>query len=303
MDEDLKVLHEKYIEKIIDKPRYGGFRQGTVFSSFKFKNYEDCLCYGLVITAQCDLAQEKVDIINFLPVVNIKDWYLREFSQILIKNFQNELNQKFTDILKLLGVSETLLIIKSKEEIFEFLKSKHGQDKKLKNHLNKIEEIIGNTSYLDSITEKSVLTWDEFYKLVGINMKTSEKTYQKFVKQELSGYYFIPSLNIDIKDGFVVILRYVFNMSFGLSQIISNGADYKNLIDSDYSDEAGRILRFDLKNDLFSMPIAQVKPPFSEHLMQKFALLFTRIGVEDLNSEQIGIFKFPDGGKDEVSCC
>jgi hypothetical protein len=51
------------------KPTLGLLSQGTIFSCASAEDYPDCLVHGLVITARCDIAQSKVPIFNYLPVV------------------------------------------------------------------------------------------------------------------------------------------------------------------------------------------------------------------------------------------
>ncbi len=43
--------------------------QGTVFSGLRSNKYSGENCYGVVITAQCDLANKKVDKVFFLTAL------------------------------------------------------------------------------------------------------------------------------------------------------------------------------------------------------------------------------------------
>lgn len=67
----------------IRHPRYGYITQGTIFCCATAAYYTGCQVYGLTITARCDIAQNKYSILNYLPIVKLGDWFLRDGLDIL----------------------------------------------------------------------------------------------------------------------------------------------------------------------------------------------------------------------------
>ena len=58
----------------ISAPKLGFLTQGTLFTCAAAEDYGGCNVHGLVITARCDVAQNKAAVFNYLPVVSLDDW-------------------------------------------------------------------------------------------------------------------------------------------------------------------------------------------------------------------------------------
>lgn len=70
---------------MIRAPRVGEFTQGTLFSCAVAQRYEDGPVLGLIITARCDVAHDKAEILNYIPVVPLERWLLRHGRQIVAR--------------------------------------------------------------------------------------------------------------------------------------------------------------------------------------------------------------------------
>jgi hypothetical protein len=62
------------VERLIAYPQRGAMTQGTIFSCAVAEDYRACTTRGLIITARCDVANDKVRTYNYLPVVPFSDW-------------------------------------------------------------------------------------------------------------------------------------------------------------------------------------------------------------------------------------
>ena len=99
---------------------------------------------------------------------------------------------------------------------------------------------------------------------------------RELVLQRLNGYYFLQSVEDDgDEQGYVIVLREVNNLTRRLAQKIANGLDK----DEAKSIPESTVLNFG--NELFAMPIGELKSPVVEHVLQIFSNLFGRIGVDD----------------------
>jgi len=58
----------------------GSLDQGCIFSGAISRDYADCEVFGLVVTPRCDIAQNKVNIVHYVPIVHYEDWIKRFLS-------------------------------------------------------------------------------------------------------------------------------------------------------------------------------------------------------------------------------
>lgn len=49
--------------------------QGTIIYGMKSQKYPSCPCYGIIITARCDIAQNKVPKYYYLIAVDAHTWF------------------------------------------------------------------------------------------------------------------------------------------------------------------------------------------------------------------------------------
>ena len=76
--------------------------QGTVISSLRSKKYFGEECFAVIITARCDLANNKVGKVFFLEALPLDEWVLSQsgMQYVLIgscKNIVDEIEKLFTN--------------------------------------------------------------------------------------------------------------------------------------------------------------------------------------------------------------
>lgn len=103
---------------------------------------------------------------------------------------------------------------------------------------------------------------------------------KELTQQRLSGYYFLPSVYDSEDDlGYVVLLREVKHLSRSAAAAIAAGIDRTEVSDRNGS------LDLDFGIESFAMPIGEISSPAIEHILQTFAQLFGRIGLDDLSTD------------------
>ena len=55
-----------------------GYTQGTTIYGLRSQYYEGICCYGVIITARCDIAQENVKALHVLSAISLRDWVCTE---------------------------------------------------------------------------------------------------------------------------------------------------------------------------------------------------------------------------------
>src|SRR6185369_14754044 len=104
----------------------------------------------------------------------------------------------------------------------------------------------------------------------------------ELLNHKLNGYYYLNALSPEHEEGdhFIILLREVSHVPRVLAMRIAHGLEYKeySTLCQQYPLVEGSL---EMKPDGFCMPLGGMKSPDIEHLMQKFAELFGRIGIDD----------------------
>ncbi|MGN8159956.1 hypothetical protein ACS8YF_14940 [Salinisphaera sp. SWV1] len=262
----------------IANPRKDKLDQGYIFTGARAENYEGKQVFGIVITARCDVANKKVRLINYLPVVNFTDWLFFDGRIILSERIKNSAIGKAKNCLKTIDIDPELVSGVNLSSI----RAAHFStaDKRVK----KQGEIFDDAREEIRLCNETLKGDSEKYtRLLEEKAKDLTSLTRELVDHRLSGYYFLDSLDTsgEENDGYVVLLRQVNTLPFWLAEKISRGLQttriaemnnggYNYLSHSDYG---------------AAMPIGCLKSPDVEHLMQSFSALFSRIGIEDYPNE------------------
>ena len=237
--------------------------QGSVFSGAYTEKYTDSSTFGLIITARCDLAQEKVGAYSYLPLVPYKDWLRIDFPELLYsavhKSVYNQLVQSFQKLNGNERLLQTYSLKKIKEKFLINEKDKTILSKIQLSFLNCIEkyEIIESLLTTPHTNINNVIT--KF-------PKDSEKIFKNLISQNLAGNYLIDDVG---GDGIHIIkLREVYHLKSSDALKLKKGIRLSSHIT--------------YKNDSdISYTVGEIRSPYIEHIMQKFSEIFTRIGIDD----------------------
>lgn len=264
---------------MFDEPRENEFTQGTVFSCAYAEDYPDSSVYGLVITARCDAAQDKAPIFSYIPVVPLHDWVLCDGANNAMDRIDADCHNTLKNYLKDASLSESLLETKAVDEIYDAHFKAKESERAWTARCSKIRATIENyaknqrlrTSH-DSKEERRLHLIENSGKVDGVVKELSGN--------RLSGFYFLremPSLDGD-KANYVALLREIHHIPTNLAREIVDGLAKEAWVARQQN--SLRCPRFVGDSDL-AAPVAKLKSPWIEHLMQNFTMLFARIGVAD----------------------
>lgn len=262
----------------LNKPRLETIEQGAIFNCVSVLNYEKWPCCGIVITARCDLAHNKASVINYLPVVPYEAWLKQELIPLILTDISKSLKKSLDSNLRTnFGITQSLLDTFPIEQIIQKEVQNVSQRKKMLEDFNKIktsEQILQNPSFNNSLPAKELL-----------NEKEVKKQIERLVKQEFSEYYFISHLDSYEKNNLspsVVLLRYMQTITLSQMFKISKGVEQDEIENNSISH-----LTFDFEP--ICMVTGVLRSPDIEHLAQTFSRLYTRIGLEDQESDVIEV--------------
>ncbi|MCA8065071.1 hypothetical protein LGM89_12985 [Burkholderia sp. AU31624] len=271
---------------MFDAPRANEFTQGTVFSCAYAENYKEEMVHGLVITARCDVAQAKVQAFSYVPVIPLSSWLFGDGATVVFDRAESDYINSFSDRLEKDGLSRSLLQAHSFSSVydahyrkFEGVKNRAAQCEKLKNIIRQLDE----TRDL----QNSRVDRERMRAHFQICRSHVDSVIKELSGNRLSGYYLLRGLET-FEDGgprdFVALLREVHHIPSDIVGDISSGISREQWRDRE---NLGLICPRFISDGDYALPVAKMKSPWIEHLMQNFALLFSRIGVRDNDLEDV----------------
>lgn len=259
--------------RIIYKDRsLQGLTQGSIISGLELARYNAYPVWGLIITPRCDLARGiSVETIHILPIVDFESWYEIEGKILLVSkyksNLKNKINKKIPKDFINGDIFESGFTNSELKELFENLEDNQtrsvlldwmGQlDKEKEDLMNNIKNEMRSSLLENLISDKE----QRFYLIEDWEKSNSIK---------------------------IILLREIISISKDIAIKYKNGFVETELEKSILS---ANNLRISSGKDLNYEIIKEIRSPYIEHIMQRFAYNFTRIGVADRASTIINHIK------------
>lgn len=271
----MKIYNVKDVQCKVNK-----FDQGTIVYGLRSEKYPDIRCYGIIISASCDIANCKVSKFYYLSAVNVKEWILSSvgFSEI----FNDKLTQCEKSIASIIERNqldwETLKTFSTKDAE----KVISAQCKKPKDVLKAYNDYI---NFCDQILSK-----EGKKEIAKANKKNIINYLKKVSKGEIIHFYFLPESAYeknDVKDnGLVVDLQEIETLSVQDAEMLKkSGIDYMELPEEQKERERLTKQYWLNTNNDFAIILNSIDSPWREHLMQRFSNGFIRIGIDGATEE------------------
>ena len=251
----------------------GELTQGSIFTGAVSSLYPDNKrILGIIISPRCDIAQDKVPLFYYLPVIPFDLWMQKEFPGIYIKRFKGDTLSSLQNAFKNNGISATLIGRFTIDDLKKVVESQVTKKKTLQGINDKLDiyKLIEDASITSDITK----------------LKSKDKSLNRYnsiltelAKGNLPDYYLFEK---DEQEMFVIRMREIKRLSPSVFHKLAEGIDKpfkkEELIDNDLSTFS--------EGDIY-MPLYVVNSPFIEHIMQHFLHLFNRIGIPDFPTDLI----------------
>jgi hypothetical protein len=262
---------------MISRPDPRELTQGTIFTCALTENYLDCGAYGMIITARCDVANDKTPIFSYVPVIPYKHWMSRDGVGIVASRALANSTGEIKKSIKSAGLAESIFDTLSEESIVKLIEEDISKAGKAR-----VKKIQDNFSTIQRAKE-IILACDE--KSAGIFLDENSGLYKALVKDLLGNavadFHYLEEIEFEGKtDGFVASLREIRLMPSTAAIRILNGL---TKADFDRLGVSGLHFRSD---DDYAMPVGLLKSPYIEFLMQRITNLFARIGVTDASQSR-----------------
>lgn len=254
--------------------------QGSVLYGLRSDRYPGIPCYGIVITASCDIANSKVSKIYCLIGVDAKQWFCTEYgyrqaySQKITSSFKD-----FKHICDRFSLDATSLSSFTTEEVHLVVQANISQKTDQQKILEEYQKFSKySPPHMNDEKRKQCIQCDP--KPVISFLKDIEK-------ERIFHYFYLPKSTYlkessEMDSGLIIDLQEISFLSMDdAKQIVRQGID--NLLLCQQSLQTCDRLRtnFWLENpDDFVAVEGNIISPWREHLMQRFSRDFSRIGLD-----------------------
>jgi hypothetical protein len=275
---------------------FRSFTQGTLFSCACAEAYPGKNVYGLVITARCDTAHGKANIINYVPVVSVEDWISVDGCVIVARRLLAEGAAGMRTALRDAGLApEILETIDINDIVSELQKDKSRAGIKIAERFLKTKDAVGLAQ--DWLDGRSSMTGVGF---LNQNRKLYFGVVRDLLSHSLSDFHFIEALEPDEdSNGYVALLREIRFVPVDVAEAVAEGLDEKGIAARFSSERWHSTIQLSFAGpDAYAMPLSTITSPDIEFIMQRLTQLFARVGVADIPRERTMRLHnlLPDGG-------
>jgi len=260
------------------------FTQGSIIEDVRSIKYEGIRCKGIVITARCDLAQNKVPQFHCLIGMTIEDWVYEVLYHAVLKEKLKDLLNKIEEYCKRKDLNFQILMELDHEKATEIMEK--SAEKK-----DKIESIVTEWDEYNKLLNLEVTRKEKKQFMMGKGKKIAQKKFENLYNSAFPKYAFIPekaySNSKSAVKGIVVDLQNImqFNLNW-MERIMKYEIDFINITDEEERKKIDQYFFFE-KEDDFVIIEHVITSPWIEYMMQAFANSFTRIGVDNATNYEV----------------
>jgi hypothetical protein len=264
----------------------GEFVQGTIFTCGLSDSYADVPALGMLITARCDTAQDKAEVYNYIPVVPVEAWIGKDGLELVAKRALANGLGGMKAALSEAGMTHSIIDFVDYDTILKELRA--GTSKQEKSIANRFEQAVKTVRLASETLEKTDRSMPDSLSFLEANDGLYRAVIKELLTNALAEFHYLERSDIgEDTRGYVALMREIRFISAPLGKRIAVGldaADFK-ILGETFSPGLNHI-RFSAEHD-FAMPLSCIASPFIEFIMQRFANLFSRIGVADIPKDRI----------------
>lgn len=250
----------------------------------KLERYAGVSVLGVVVTARCDIAQNKFPVLNYLPLVPLRSWFECDGLNILKDREEKNFFGKLKSIFSQAQISDGLLLSVSFDDIGKKFFPQDAVGKAMKKLSNRYWSLIEERREYHAIVNLNDAS--KLYNWFASNRKSEITNLLKSLSTHgQTGYYLFEKLSERPSDNaYVCLLRDIASISNSLAKDVANGLS-QSVFKEKYAQELNG--NIEISKDDLAMPLVCIGSPTIEHLMQTFSNLFARIGIEDPDPYQL----------------
>ena len=256
--------------------------QGSIFNNAANEDFGGGDDLGLLISARCDLANNKARKYSYLPVITLEKYISYFLVDKLLREQRLGEISKVKDLIRAEGESpETVDHYGVEPSINRLINKPKAKDKAMK--------CLKNINDIKALESKG---WGGLSggELALIPPKKILQELKFLSENKTEGFFLIDEVRDFNNSGeslgpHVILLREVHHMSALVSDYLREGCDHDTLIGNSMP---GHPIK--LKSGGFSYVLCNINSPYIELIMQRFSNLFTRIGVSNPAKKMVDEF-------------
>lgn len=247
-------------------PSVEEFTQGSIFNGLKIDR-SGLSAAAVVITARCDIANNKARNILCLPIYRATDWLLNQGDELIFRRVEERLWNKIGNELVRYDISIDVVDTYPIDTIFDKVQENaKGKD---------VTEV---RKLLDMYAQKKC---DYSLKFVEDGRSSLVSA---LIKNSENSVYFIEQIyNNEALEPYVIDLTEPISIPLPVAEKLKRGINKKNCNEEDAVYVAVE------KGDASYVSI--LKSPYIEQLLQKFSSFYSRIGTEDIGKDAYNYLK------------
>lgn len=262
------------------------FVQGTIFTCGVSESYPDISALGMLITARCDTAQDKADVYNYIPLIPVEAWIIKDGLEIVARrSLANELGLMKKALVDA-GLAHSIIDFVDHNTVLTELQT--GASKQERAIATRFENALRSYREAIAILNRPGRTRKDTLGYLSRNEGLYKSVIRELMTNALGEFHYFERSEMDEETrGYVALMREIRFLSAALGKRIAVGLDAREFDSlADVYVPGLNHIRFSTEHD-FAMPLSCVSSPFIEFIMQRFATLFSRIGVDDIPKERI----------------
>jgi hypothetical protein len=258
--------------------------QGALIGGLRLPRYGSSQYCGFLITARCDLAHVKTDTVNLLPIVPLAEWLNFDGCIGIILSRIIALTSQLGEIAESISPNLPPLIGSDWKIGYDlFLANDSSVEPGAKNkyrsrvdELEALNAILRDGSDSPAAISRSRSNCDVTRQLIN---REQPKRLAALLDNKVLDAHFLPVVRLDepLREGrgYVILFRQILALPGALLDPLRDG-----LLSTEQLSPAIRVLA-DQTLNLPAGLMANVASPHVEHILQRFANVFGRVGVAD----------------------
>ena len=266
------------------------FSQGTIIRYINSPNHPNVQCGGIVINARCDLAQKKIPRISMLSFMTLESWIYSVYFEEMLGQIKNEKYNSLSSFCKKYNLDLEILEEFGPEKAKIAIDKCEAKKTEKDSAIEKLDSIKVCDEYI--ITPPTNIEKKDMFM---VNKSKLNNKLQELHNSKITRYCFVPKkgyikeLNV-LNDGIVIDLHDIIQISYTQFMNACNGKIDCRQMKQDEIEKASEVFSFFDFDFVLVQKDYCVISPWIEHVLQQFALAFSRIGVE--NATKMDIQKY-----------
>lgn len=258
--------------------------QGSIFGGLRSDKYPGIKCFGIILTASCDIAQSKVSKLYYVTAIDVAEWgcLTDTYEKAYMSQF-NDRRKVFCEAAKNHDLDPDLLETLDRAAVITICNAEVKSSKKREDLIRKYD------TYM--LLQRGRTDPNNIKHVVKQDASPLKKVLKDITDGKQFHYYFLPRYSYvegeNKPGGLIVDFQEINWLNIDdVRNIVNPGID--NLILSEYSIEQQEnyCKTFWLENDDDYVPyLGRIFSPWREHLMQRFSYCFARIGLQDVTDK------------------